>query len=338
MTHVDFVCDRCSGQNGIQCAKHIWFTLLQELKRYNAQRRNSWRGIGTAPAFPSNAENDMSVLSPRDSDRPPRKQQAQGKGIVHSVMHAAQILHCLIGSDAHLTLTQMAAELGVHKTTVMRLLDTLEQAGMIRNNPTSGNYELAVEFWLALAARSPEMLAAPHAIQALLDDLSQMTGETVLVALPDAGHRTMRPLVWSVRERVVHIDPRFLGPTPLHAVASGKCYLAGLSDDDLRTWAAAGLPAVTPHTLTLADKLMKDIQQVRISGYAMAHEESIENCSSLAVPVFDGKSHVMGGLQLVTLTHRMTTQTIQEWLVPLQRAAIVLTRLLGLVPGDTSSP
>lgn len=245
-------------------------------------------------------------------------------------------MRILLYSGSPASLTGIAAELRVNKTTVMRLLRTLEAEGLVRKNLTTGSYELATEFWLAVAARNPETLAAARAARRVLDEVVQATGEAVILGLADTSLQAILPVMWSAREGALRVDPHHLGPMPMHAVAPGKCYLASLSPEELRQWAEKGLTRVTRRTITSFRRLAKELAKVREAGYATTREEAIRGCNGLAVPIVDDAGQTAGGVQLLTLASSLTEANIRRWLPILRDASDKLSPLLHLIPRQGS--
>jgi DNA-binding IclR family transcriptional regulator len=269
-----------------------------------------------------------------DGEREGAERSGERLSLVQSVSRAARVMKALLYSGSRVSQAQVAAEMGLHKTTVMRLLHTLEAEGLVRRDPT-GSYGLAMDFWLALAARNPDALTGPRLIQALLDELARATGETVLLALADSSRRAVTTVMWAEGHGTVHVDPRHLGPIPMHAVSSGKCCLASLSNTELREWIKAGLPRVTEYTITSPTRLVTEIRRVRKRGYATSLEEGVQRLGGLAVPVTDGAGQALGGVQVFTLAQDLTEANLQRWLPLLRGAADRLSPLLrmGLTPG-----
>src|SRR6185295_15092401 len=74
---------------------------------------------------------------------------------------------------------------------------------------------------------------------------------------------------------------------PLHATASGKIFLSGLSDAERGEYLArqGGLKRLTSRTITTEEALLAELETVRTNGYAIDHGELYEDHRSLAVPI-----------------------------------------------------
>jgi DNA-binding IclR family transcriptional regulator len=88
-----------------------------------------------------------------------------------------------------------------------------------------------------------------------------------------------------------------------HALAMGKVVLALLGPKALTHYAARGLTAFTPNTITSADALARDLERVRADGFAVDREEFDENFCCIAAPVFDEQHRFLAALGLSTTAH-----------------------------------
>src|ERR1700722_17532176 len=175
-----------------------------------------------------------------------------------------RVLSLLTGFDethAELGVTEIAALLGVHKSTASRLAATLERAGLLARY--GRRYRLGFEIIRlgALALHSFDLIAS---MQARMDKLSRHTGETVNLAVP-AGRDILNvaevPSTFILSSTGGWIGRR----TKPHAVANGKVLLA---------YGAIPIPRqlekYTDHTITTREALEAELEAVRRAGYAIA--------------------------------------------------------------------
>ena len=125
-------------------------------------------------------------------------------------------------SRVELGVTEMAASLGVHKSTASRLAGVLERAGLLTRSGRRFRLGLEAIRLGTLALRSLDFVAS---MQPVMEKLSQLTGETVNLAVPDGGY------VLNVAEvpstYILSCSGGWIGRrTAPHAVANGKVLLA----------------------------------------------------------------------------------------------------------------
>ena len=178
-----------------------------------------------------------------------------------------QALELLAEAAAPLTIAQLAAALGVHRSIAYRILRTLEDHGLVLRD-AAGRIQLGPR--LAALARS-----VSHDLQAAaLPELTAVANElsmTAFVAVLD--HRECVTLV-SVEPRSAHATVAQRPGTrhPIGIGAPGIAIQSMLSDDEWR--AIAG-----------ADAMRAEVGAARISGFATSHDEVIPGLASVSVPI-----------------------------------------------------
>ena len=210
-----------------------------------------------------------------------------------SLGRALQILASLGEGDR--SLDQLATELDVHKTTVLRLLRTMEAERFVRRDE-SHRYRLGSRlFALADAAREQHVVrevAAPH-----LRQLNQKTGQTVHLAAWENGEVVYVDKLDSVRS--VRMYSQVGVPAALHCTAVGKVLLAAQPKRQREALLASlDYHAFTPQTITEPDALRDELDEVRAQGWAQdrAEHESVINC--IGAPVTDHNGRVVGAVSI----------------------------------------
>ena len=189
---------------------------------------------------------------------------------VHSVDRAISVLQVLARLGAA-GVTEISTELDVHKSTVSRLLGTLEARGLVEQNSSRGHYRLGYGV-VQLAVGATKKYDLPVVSRPISHVLAEVVGETVNVAVRDGnsvvsidqviGSATMTTVNW-VGQR-----------TPLHATSAGKVFLAHAAPGELAAILAEGLERFTGHTITDPEELSRQLDEVRLAGYAYSIETS----------------------------------------------------------------
>ncbi|HZJ05699.1 MAG TPA: IclR family transcriptional regulator [Nocardioidaceae bacterium] len=246
---------------------------------------------------------------------------------VQSVERAVTILDILARSGES-GVTEIAAEIGVHKSTAFRLVSTLEGGGLVEQTEDRGKYRLGVGV-LRLAGATTARLDVVQEARTVCRKLAADTGETVNVAVlaglsalylhQVAGSSSLQPHNWVGQ----HI--------PLHATSNGKVLLSGLPDAELAR-IVPSLPAHTDFTLTTRKRLRRALEEVRKQGYATAVDELEIGLAAVAAPIRDVEGEVTASLSLSGPTFRLTSGRVQELLPLLLDAAAEVSRRLGWGP------
>lgn len=186
------------------------------------------------------------------------------------------------------TLDALSEELGVHKSTVLRLLQTLESRGFAGHD-AAHRYHVGPAVF-ALASDALDAVDVRAAAAPILRELAAATGQTVHLATYQDAVVTYIDKVDS--RQGLRMYSRIGLPAPLHATAVGKVLLGGV-DPAERERVVAGLefPAFTPRTHVTGSALLADVAISAERGWAEDHEEheTFMNCVGAPVRGPDGR-------------------------------------------------
>src|SRR6478736_1518420 len=189
-----------------------------------------------------------------------------------AVTRAAAVLEALAASaTGRLTLSDLARELGIPKSSTSNLLLALEEARLISRH--GAEFTLGrklVELGAAYLSRMDEV----QEFYRYCEQAPTLSGETVRIAMLDGtnviylaryeGHPAVR-LTSNIGDRM-----------PVSLCAVGKALVARLRDHDIDELFPDGteLPVMTPNSLRTAEELKEQLKEVRRKGYAFEDEES----------------------------------------------------------------
>jgi len=238
-----------------------------------------------------------------DSDQEP--------GGVRSVRRALDILSLLTEERPVVPLREMVEATGLAKTTVVRLVQTLEGYGLLWSTDAGYTAGPGLWRWAHLAHRSWEL---PPATIKLLRALADRRGETANVMIRRDIHRVCVAQQESPQplRHVVRVGDEL----PLWAGASSKVLLSGASDALLRRIASA-----SPHGGPHAGRLREWADEATARGYAVSHGERDANLTAVAVPLTTSSGVVVASLSLSGPSARITPDAIDEFARDLRQVA-----------------
>jgi DNA-binding IclR family transcriptional regulator len=233
-----------------------------------------------------------------------------------AVSRAFSILRAFRDTTPEWGLADLSRELGLTRTTTLRLLSALEREGMVSRSGTGSGYRLgprAIELG-ALARRSNSLHDAAHGE---LERLSQLTGETsslevlvgadVLILDEVQGRHRLSPApVIGVR-------------WPAHATSTGKVLLAAARSGELHPGeepSTGPLIRWTPNTIGSRSKLAVELTQVLEQGYAIANEELEAGYVAVGAPVRNHEGKVVAAISVGGPSPRFDGERVAE-LAPL---------------------
>ena len=250
---------------------------------------------------------------------------AQGGG-VQSVDRALQVLE-ILARQGDAGVSEIAEEMGVHKSTVSRLMGSLVGRDMVRQNHERGKYQLGFGV-LRLAASIPGRLSVVHEAREVLETLANEYKETVNLAVLRSNYavnvdQAMGPSTLATYDWVGSL-------TPLHATSSGKVLLASLTADErTQVFKAVGLPARTPLTVTNRGELEKQLLDVARKGYATVHEEFEIGLTAVAVPIFNHTGSVIAAVSISGPAFRFSPEDQPELISGLREAGLAISARMG---------
>jgi DNA-binding IclR family transcriptional regulator len=254
-------------------------------------------------------------VSKTESATPPA---AESSGGVQSVDRAISVLE-ILARRGSAGVSEVAADIGVHKSTAFRLLSALEERNLVEQANDRGKYQLGFGI-LRLANAIPSRLDLVRQARPVLDALVTQFGETVNLAVIRSHYAVN---VDQVISNAAVASQNWVGQlTPLHATSSGKVLLAHLDEAARRRLLdAAGLARYTDQTITSRKTLDAHLATVVDDGYACTFEEYEIGLNAVAAPVRDHSGHVVGAVSVSGPAYRLDSPRIKELLEDLRQGA-----------------
>jgi DNA-binding IclR family transcriptional regulator len=244
---------------------------------------------------------------------------------VQSVDRAAGILEFL-GRQEEAGVTEIAAELGVHKSTASRLAAALELRGLIEQSEERGKYRLGLGL-IRLAGAASVRLDLSRQSRPVCEHLAGRVAETINLAILDGNAAINIDQVLGPSAITTH---NWLGRrTPLHATSSGKVLLAHLPEPERERRLSAPLERYTPHTVTDPCALRTQLTNVRTAGFAYSVEELERGLNAVAAPVVAFNGQVVAALSASGPSFRLTAQRLREVAALVRTAAQDISGRLG---------
>jgi DNA-binding IclR family transcriptional regulator len=264
-------------------------------------------------------DKDTISTDPRDS-----------KSLIQSLDRGLQLLEIISQSREPMGLPELSEMLKVDRSTVHRLLGTLQKRNFVIQDPVSKRYSMGLQV-IELSRRALDGINFRAVAKPYLKRLSNETGESTNLFIHTNNHAvcidfeaSTSPLAVSNDTGVVYI---------IHATAGGKILLAFMPEAlRLKVLSKGTLNAYTPRTLTDINALLAHLQQVRAQGYAVDDEERYVGVRCIAAPIFDHNSKNIAGISVSGPASRMTLDRIPEVAKKVIEAANDISYELGYRP------
>lgn len=223
---------------------------------------------------------------------------------VRAVERALDVVLCFTDS-AELTLTEISAKVALHKSTVHRLLASLEGRGFVIRNTETDKYRLGFRIW-ELAANmeygdDPATILLPE-----MERLRDQVDETISLYVRDGIERIRIQAVQSSQaiRRVAPIGARL----PLSVGASSKALIVFAEPAEQRellealSWTDAGERAV----------FERQLGEIRRLGYATSIEEREPGAAAVSAPIFSRSHKLVAALAVSGPSNRLTLERMRE--------------------------
>jgi DNA-binding IclR family transcriptional regulator len=244
---------------------------------------------------------------------------------LQSVDRALHVLELLAGWGSG-GVSEIANEIGVHKSTAFRLLGALEAREMVEQTTERGKYRLGFGL-VRLARRVNVQLELTEQARPLTDELARKIGESINVAV--LREQFAVNVVQSHGQASV-VSQNWIGQlTALHATSSGKVLLADLAPAEQAELLGDELVRFTPNTHVDPDVLKQELASVAEQGHAETYGELELGLNAVAVPVRGDDGRVIAALSASGPAYRLSPERIAEVLSELVDTASDLSRRMG---------
>ncbi|MGI8307402.1 IclR family transcriptional regulator [Saccharopolyspora sp. ASAGF58] len=246
---------------------------------------------------------------------------------MQSVDRAVTVLE-LLARNGEAGITEIAGELGVHKSTASRLVSVLEARGLVEQLGERGKY--AIGFGIVrLAGAATERMDLPRLGRPFCESLAADLGETVNIAIRD---NDVAINISQARGTAAVTAHNWVGQrTPLHATSSGKVLLAYAPQEDQEELLVRPLERYTTRTVTNAGELRKDFELIARDGYATSYEELELGLNAAAVAVYNHEGDVIAALSASGPSYRFSRKRMREVVGAMRIAAKELSSQLGFL-------
>lgn len=228
---------------------------------------------------------------------------------VRAVDRALDVLLCFTKQTPQLSMSQIAAQVGIHKSTVHRLLATLEERDFVERDPASGLYRPGINL-LHLAFLSLENNDLRQICHPYLHQLRDQFQETVNLSVLDQAVMVYLDVVESPQR--VKLAAAIGQRLPAYCTASGKAFLAFSPPEVVEAVLAQGMSPHTCYTIVDREVYTQNLDQIRERGFGFSIEEFEEGITAVAAPILDRDQRPFAAIAVAGPSFRLTEQKLLE--------------------------
>ena len=207
-------------------------------------------------------------------------------------------------------LVELSNRLELHKSTVHRILSSLQMMGYVRQEEDTGKYRLSLK-WMEISNRITEKLDIVSIARPYLRKLSEISGETVHLVEVEGNEAIYIDKVESGSNSIRMVS-RVGSRIPLYCSGVGKAMLAERSDEEIEEiWNSSDIRAMTPKTILSLDEFLETIREIRRFGYALDNEENEMGVRCIAASILDHEGKARNAFSISAPVGRMTDEKLK---------------------------
>jgi IclR family KDG regulon transcriptional repressor len=227
---------------------------------------------------------------------------------IHVIDRAAQILDTFGFDHQELSVSEIGAKTGLHRSTAHRILMALEYNDLIKQNPDTGKYHLGIKLF-KLGYQAVSQLNLREICRPFLTRIMNETQETVHLAVLDDDQVLYLDKVEG--PHALRMPSRVGRHIPTYCTSLGKAMLSCLDDQEVRNiFRSRVLRPYTVNTVKTLDRLLTDLRVIRSRGYSVDNEEIEIGLRCVGAPIRDHTGAMVGAISTAAPSARLAAQKI----------------------------
>lgn len=244
-----------------------------------------------------------------------RSDPRQSRLFVGSLDKGLQILRVFDRERRAMSLREIVDVSGLDRSSVQRFTHTLHTLGYLRKDESTRQYKLTPKV-MELGVTYLQTDELLESATPILYEVNRKCDETANI-IELLGTEVVY-VARAVSRNLVNVDI-FLGMRmPAYATASGRVFLAYLSEDEAIDIIKSSNPRkITRHTMTTLAEFRRELKRIRKKGYCIASEQCYLGEVSLAAPIFDSEGRCAAAMNVSVPMSRWTDERAEKELIPL---------------------
>ncbi|MBO1269944.1 IclR family transcriptional regulator [Arthrobacter cavernae] len=263
---------------------------------------------------------------------PPESSESSGNGDSRGtsvIVNAIAVLRSFTADEPMLGVTEIASRIGLHKSTVSRILATFEQENLVERDPDTRRFRLGLGL-IAVAGPLLAELDERRVAYPVLRELAERTGETSALMVWN-GSESMCVEQIASRQQVKHTAP--LGARYNDALsASVQVFLCAEQPDRVRALLHSGTISLPGLDETSLEAYMLRLEDAAKRGWAVNYGETSIEEVGIAAPVYDHRGDIVAAVLIPAPRFRVSQDTLQNLGEACAAAASKVTQRMGGVP------
>lgn len=245
--------------------------------------------------------------------------------MILSVRKAMDILDC-VAQKGRISIKDLSSRLGMPKSTVCRLAQTLQACGYLEQDSATGDYFLSYKFF-RIGYDILEKFGIRDCVAPVIKKLAEDTQETVNLTVLDEAKVLY---IEKIEASPIHTGIKVGGRAPLHCTASGKAMLASLPPEKLNSILEKCVPLeiFTEKTIVTVEGLLQELARCRKQGYALCMDEIANGVYAIGAVIHGYPGREAAALSIAGPSNRFTPERMSVIIELILKASEAISRKL----------
>ncbi len=249
--------------------------------------------------------------------------------IVQSVDRALLILEIIAENTEGIGITDISTISGIHKSTVHRLVTTLQANDYIEQGENN-KYKITFKLY-ELGSKILANVDVIDVAKPFIEKLAKEVNEVVHLVV-----RNKNEIVY-VDKVEANTNTMMMGSSvgkssPLYCTSVGKAILSNSNLEDIeKVWASSNILKLTEKTIVDYDAFLEELHKTKDRGYAIDDEENEIGVRCVGAPIFDRKGDVIAAISISGPSFRVTYDNLDFYTKRLKEAAGEISKNMGYI-------
>ncbi|MCI5872930.1 MAG: IclR family transcriptional regulator [Clostridiales bacterium] len=255
---------------------------------------------------------------------------AEEKGTKNPVQSAERIFQVMemLADNGEMGLMELSAALGLHKSTVHRLLMSLIYMGYAKQDEGTQKYMLSYKV-VNMAGKILDRMDILQIAKPYMERLSDLSGEAVHLVQRE-GNNILYIYKIEAKVGTIRMVSHVGMVHPMYCSGVGKAIMATLPEEEVKQiWNESIIEKKTEKTITDYTQMQDVLEEVKKNGYALDDEENEKGVRCIAACLYGHQKEVKYAFSISGPTSRMTRERVKELAVDVRKVQEELSRELG---------
>ncbi len=245
---------------------------------------------------------------------------------MQTIDRAMLIIRSFSAKDNELSLAELHRKLGLSKSSLQRILNSLVFHGLLEKDEKRKVYKLGIELYFLgqLVERNSHLLSIS---KPFMEELRDELGESIALNIL---HQNERKCIAYLEGKHELTTLSYVGQTsPLYAGASAKVLLAFLPTEEVNgILDEIVFSPISKNTILSKERLKKELNKIKEEGYSVSFEERVAGAFSISAPIFNRFNEIIAAVTISAPTVRIDNEKIKVYINHVKMTANLISNQL----------